>query len=68
MESMREQEGREGQRSHSARERNRTQPPSGFEGMNYEQKRRPYKEEVNRRNGGSNQNISSRREPDRQGD
>jgi hypothetical protein len=26
----------------------RTQPPSGFEGMNYEQKRRPYKKGAER--------------------
>ncbi len=43
MDNMRGQEGRKGQpHNNAAGGKERNQPPTGFEGMNYEQKRRPY--------------------------
>lgn len=43
MDNMRGQESRKGQPHNNATgSRDRNQPPTGFEGMNYEQKRRPY--------------------------
>ena len=44
MDNTRGQEGRKGQPHNTAGGRSRNQPPTGFEGMNYEQKRRPYLE------------------------
>jgi hypothetical protein len=46
MERARGQEGRKHQLPIiSVSERKRVQPPTGFEGMNYEQKRRPFRED-----------------------
>ena len=43
MDKMWRDEGRKGQ-PHNNSTGGKDQPPSGFEGMNYEQKRRPYYE------------------------
>ena len=44
MENTRGEERRNGTPDYSARGRDKRQAPTGFEGMNYEQKRRPYGE------------------------
>jgi hypothetical protein len=44
MENLRRGEGRKGQpHNNLSGEKNDRQAPSGFEGMNYEQKRKPYR-------------------------
>lgn len=45
MENMWRDEGRRGQPQNSSTRRGKGQPPTGFEGMNFEQKRRPYRED-----------------------
>ena len=68
MDNMRGQESREGQPHNSAAGgRNRSQPPTGFEGMNYEQKRKPYMDGKNGqknsiKSSNSNQESGERRE------
>jgi hypothetical protein len=68
MENMRGEEGRKGQpHNNSAGGRGKTQAPTGFEGMNYEQKRKPYKEgnvsDKDRiENPGSGNNLGNRRD------
>ena len=45
MDNTRAPESRKGEpHNYAAGGRDRTQPPTDFEGMNYEQKRRPYRE------------------------
>ena len=46
MEFLRRDEGRKGQpRNDPSGEKNEGQAPTGFEGMNYEQKRKPYRKD-----------------------
>ena len=45
MEYMWRNEGRKGQPRNNDANTNKQQPPMGFEGMNFEQKRRPYRED-----------------------
>ncbi|HVG17258.1 MAG TPA: hypothetical protein VM935_19960 [Chitinophagaceae bacterium] len=47
MENSRGEERRNGQPDYSARGRDKGQAPTGFEGMNFEQRRRPYGEGKN---------------------
>ena len=64
MENMRRGDGRKGQ-SHNNTADRRDQPPMGFEGMNYEQKRKPYGEsssEKNRTANYSDNNSGKRRD------
>ena len=67
MDNMWRDESRKGRPHNNSTGSNKDQPPVGFEGMNYEQKRRPYREnekdekEVNGRDGGS---INGRRRND----
>ena len=44
MDNLRRGENRKGQPHNNRAGKNREQAPVGFEGMNYEQKRRPYNE------------------------
>jgi hypothetical protein len=50
MENIRGEESRNGHPEYSARGRDKGQAPTGFEGMNFEQKRRPYGESQNNDN------------------
>jgi hypothetical protein len=59
MDNVRGEESRKGQPyNNAAGNRDRAQPPAGFEGMNYEQKRRPYRD-LKVANSDGNEDISS---------
>lgn len=68
MDNVRGQEGRKSQpHNNAAGGVDRTQAPTGFEGMNYEQKRRPYhdaksSEKENIENPGSESHLGRRRD------
>ena len=68
MDNARGHEGRKGQpHNNAAGGIERTQAPTGFEGMNYEQKRRPYRdgkrsEQEENEDPGSNDNLGRRQE------
>lgn len=68
MDNMRGDERRKGQpHNNAAGGRDRNQPPTGFEGMNYEQKRKPYLEGKND-NKNNSENSGSDREPGQRGE
>jgi len=67
MDNLRRGENRKGQPHNNRAGKNREQAPVGFEGMNYEQKRKPYREgnelEKDRNaNPGSETNMGRRRD------
>jgi hypothetical protein len=67
MENLGRGEGRKGQPHNNRTAKNRDQAPMGFEGMNYEQKRKPYGEDnslekVRNGNPGSDTNLGKRRD------
>ena len=62
MENLRGEESRKGSPERSAWGREKRQAPAGFEGMNYEQKRRPYGEEKDRDLGTSKQDSDLARQ------
>src|SRR5215212_5083835 len=67
MENMRRGDGRKGQPHNNNTSIKRDQAPFGFEGMNFEQKRKPYGEGINgvktrNWNPGSDTNLGKRRD------
>lgn len=65
METMRRDGGGKRQPDDYSTARRKDQPATSFEGMNYEQKRRPYRENENEEkglNGNSNNNRHDRRQ------
>lgn len=66
MENTRRGEGRKGQPHNNSSGDRKNQAPMGFEGMNYEQKRKPYgegsSEKTKNGNPGSDTNLGKRRD------
>ena len=63
MDSMWRDERRKGEPHNNSTGGRKQQPPAGFEGMNYEQKRRPYNESDNKElsnNAGGNKDRNRR--------
>lgn len=61
MKNMWRDEGRRGQPHESSTDTQKSHPPAGFEGMNYEQKRSPYREGENEEKRVNGQGDTDRR-------